>query len=233
MRLESVSVRYGRIEALRDVTCTLPDRGLVVLFGPNGAGKSSLMDVVFGSVYPASGRLLDWNGRRLTRRQLSRRSSRLFQRNVTPEVTARQLVEFAAAHRRWSDLFAPAGDIALPPHYAALVKDTDLESRMDLPLPSLSGGQQRICLLIAALLRPSPSLLLDEPFAGIAASTADRLAGLLPQEARNRLVLVIDHESDRLFPLADRLIGLNSGCVALDVPAAEATADQIERVYLG
>jgi len=90
-----------------------------------------------------------------------------------------------------------------------------------------------MCLLVAALVRPSPVLLLDEPFAGIAAPAIERLIEILPREAKRRLIIVVDHESDRLFGTADRLLGLRAGELLLDSTPEAVDDRRIAHVYGG
>jgi ABC-type multidrug transport system ATPase subunit len=231
IRLHNIRLRYGATYALAGISCTLPDAGLVVVFGPNGAGKSSFLDILAGSVRPTSGDLADGHGRRIPRGELRHRSARMFQRTLVPNLRLADLLEFALHYHGPADLAHLPRAADLPDEEKQLLSETGLDDKMLAPLTELSGGQQRTCMLVATLLRPCPLLLLDEPLAGIGASASDCLIALLRREAKHRLVVVVDHESDRLFPLARLLLGMRGGRLTIQGVPSSITDAALEDIY--
>jgi ABC-type multidrug transport system ATPase subunit len=231
IRMCSVRLRYGATQALAGITCTLPDTGLVVVFGPNGAGKTSLLDILSGALKITSGDLSDGNGRRIPRGELRHRSARMFQRTLIPNLRSEDLLEFALHYHRPADLVRRPTAAQLPAEEERLLCEVGLGDRLSAPLVDLSGGQQRVCMLVATLLRPCPLLLLDEPLAGIGTSASDCLIALLRREAKQRLVMVVDHESDRLFPVAQLLLGMRGGRLPIQGPPSTINDAALEDLY--
>jgi branched-chain amino acid transport system ATP-binding protein len=229
--LNNIRLRYGATYALDGISCTLPDAGLVVVFGPNGAGKTSLLDILSGALRPTSGDLEDGRGRHISRNALRRRCARMFQRTLVPNLRPAELLEFALHYHRPADLARRPTTTDLPDEEEQLLRDAGLDNRSAAPLAELSGGQQRLCMLVATLLRPCPILLVDEPLAGIGTAASERVIALLRREAEDRLVMVVDHESDRLFPLAKLLLAMRGGRLRFQ-GAPDALSDRaLEDLY--
>jgi ABC-type multidrug transport system ATPase subunit len=232
--LDTVTVAYGAIIALRDVSTAFPARGLVVLLGSNGSGKSTFIDVLAGTTRPTRGLVRTAGGAATSRRVLRQRCARLHQRTLTPErMSAMELLSFASQYRSSSDLWDIAAPLDLPGPMRELCEIANIDLGTSRPITQLSGGQQRLCLLLATLLRDRPHILLDEPLAGLSSELARHLIALIREQADRSLVVVVDHESNLMIPVADRLLGLRSGSVVLDRDAKDISTASVNEIYDG
>lgn len=230
--LRHVSVRYGATRALADASVAFPEIGLVLVLGSNGAGKSTLLDVLAGAVAPQAGEVLDGVGDRLFPPMLRRRVARLHQRTVHPHrSTVEELLAFAQQYRRRMDLWQRPERLTLEASLRNILASAGVADQMRAPFTRLSGGQQRLSMIVATILTARPILLLDEPLAGLSQDTAALLMKLLVERARERLILVVDHESRSLLPCVDRVVALAAGQVVLDAAADGLQLDDVEAVY--
>jgi branched-chain amino acid transport system ATP-binding protein len=233
--------RFGGLVANDNVSLALLRGELHALLGPNGAGKSTLINLLSGDLAATSGRIY-YRGHEISRMPAHRRSrlgiGRSYQKtNIFPAFTVFENCRLAAqsrAPRGWSifadaEADAPSCDRA---HRALAL--AGLDARADLYAGTLSHGEQRQ-LEIAMVLATEPDvLLLDEPLAGMGAEESTRMVEMLRRLAAGRAILLVEHDMDAVFALADRITVMVDGQVLESGPPAQIRASaQVQRAYLG
>jgi branched-chain amino acid transport system ATP-binding protein len=214
---------------------------LHAIIGPNGAGKTTLISQLTGQLLPNSG-TIRFAGRDVTRLPAYRRCvlglARSFQiTSLLPDFTAADNVALAAqAHDGHSFYFW--GNARKEKHLreaarAALAR-VGLEHRADVVVSKLSHGEQRELELAVALATRPQLLLLDEPMAGLGVTESARMVTLLQELRREVTIVLVEHDMDAVFALADRITVLVYGrVIASGMPAAIRVNDEVKRAYLG
>ena len=246
LQVAGVTVRFGGLTALEDVSLTVPPRQVTGVIGPNGAGKTTLLNVLCGFVRPDSGQL-SWDGRELTRLRPRRLAGLgiartlqgvgLFHRlsvleNVMVGASCRARSRFGSAllGLPWSDRDERAlRGLAL----AALAEAGigDLARRMPGELPY--GTQKRVALARALASAPR-LLLLDEPASGLSETELGELGGLIRRLASGASVVVVEHHMDLMMSICDTIAVLDFGRVIAAGPPEAVRADPaVTAAYLG
>jgi branched-chain amino acid transport system ATP-binding protein len=214
---------------------------LHAIIGPNGAGKTTLIGELTGEIRPDSGRIR-FDGVDITALPVWRRSmlglARSFQiTSLFLDFTALDNVALAVqAHsghsfRFWRD--ARSEPELREPARAALDR-VGLAGRADVLVANLSHGEHRQLEIAMALATRPRLLLLDEPMAGMGPEESARMVGLLRQLKRELTILLIEHDMEAVFALADRITVLVYGRVlATGTPAAIRADEEVRRAYLG
>ncbi len=239
LRAEGLTRRFGGLVAVGDVSLSLSVGELHGVIGPNGAGKSTLVNLISGTLRPSAGRV-ELLGEDVTAWPSWRRAGagmgRSFQRtNVMREMTVFENVRLAAAARnfgigRW---LRPAAAEAGPRAAAEAALDrVGLAARG--AAGTLSHGQLRLLEIAMALATGPRVLLLDEPLAGMGPEESERLAALLRALARDHAVLLIEHDMDVVFAVADVLTVMVDGRVLEQGPPARIRGSAaVREAYLG
>jgi branched-chain amino acid transport system ATP-binding protein len=232
---------FGGLVAVDQVTLDLAPGAIHAVIGPNGAGKSTLVNLLSGEIAPSSGSILlggdDIAG--LPAERIAHRGiARTFQHaNIFGAFTAFENARLAAqAH-------APAAGGWLRPALArtdingaahAALAAAGLAARADVRASALSHGERR-ALDIAMALATAPSiLLLDEPLAGMGPDESMHTVALLKRLAVDHAILLVEHDMDAVFALADRLTVMANGkIIASGTPAAIRANAEVQEVYLG
>ncbi|MFO7628716.1 MAG: ATP-binding cassette domain-containing protein [Prochlorococcaceae cyanobacterium] len=238
--LQAIGVAGRDQPRLADVSLQIAAGERVALLGASGAGKSTLLAVANGLLQPDQGAVF-WDGQPQARRRRARRRQQaligtLWQDlRLIEELTVQQNLN-AARLAVWGwprallNLLAPLESAANAASLAVVDLPADLLAQ---PVSALSGGQrQRVA--IARLLRQNPLLLLaDEPLASLDPRlAAEVLALLLRQAEAPRALLLSLHRPDLLAGF-DRVIGLRSGRLVLDLPAAAVDSEHLRQLYAG
>jgi len=241
LRLEHVSRSFGALAALNRVSLAVEARERRAIIGPNGAGKTTLFNVIAGALRPTDGEVV-FAGASITGlpvHAVARRGlARSFQRtNLFPRLTVNENLRLAAAARepgsydvlgsvrRYPGPFAHARDVA---HAVALA------GRLDTPAGQLSYGEQRQLEVGVALATSPTLLLLDEPTAGMSPEETTAMTRLLERLPRDVTLLIIEHDMDVVFSLADRITVLHYGEVLTEgTPDAVRADPRVYEVYLG
>ncbi len=211
------------------------------VIGPNGAGKSSLVGLLCGQLQPDAG-TIRFDGREITGLSETDRPHRGLVRSfqvtsVFQDFTALQNVALAVqlqAGHSFSFLRPARGDRRLTEPAAALLDRVGLAAAAGLPAHALSHGQQRqLEIAMALALRPR-LLVLDEPLAGMGAEESQAMIALL-QAMRGQVgMLLIEHDMDAVFALADRISVLVAGRIIASGPPATIRSDAaVQEAYLG
>src|SRR5688572_16984937 len=205
--LEGVAKRFGDVPVVRDISLDVADGELVALLGPSGSGKTTLLRLIAGFELPDAGRIT-LAGRDVTALDaLHRRCGMVFQHYALfPHLTVAGNVGYGLAGERLS-----RGDVGVRVREAlALV---DLDGLQDRPVTALSGGQQQRVALARALAPRPAVLLLDEPLSNLDPSLRERTRHELRELVRRIGIttILVTHEQEEAFELADRVALLMSG----------------------
>ena len=241
LRVENLVKRFGGIVATDHVTLDVAQGELHAIIGPNGAGKTTLISQLTGQLLANSGSIL-LGDQDITRVPAWRRSAlglaRSFQiTSLLLDFTAIDNVALAAqAHdghsfRFWKDARKEA---RLRDAARAALERVGLAHRADILVSRLSHGEQRELELAVALATKPRLLLLDEPMAGRGVSEAARMVKLLQELRREVTIVLVEHDMDAVFALADRITVLVYGrVIASGAPAAIRQNEDVRRAYLG
>jgi branched-chain amino acid transport system ATP-binding protein len=228
---------FGGVRALDGVTLTVEQGERRAVIGPNGAGKTTLFNVLSGELAPTAG-TVNLEGEDVTRLrpwQRARRGvARMYQRNeLFAPLSARENVALAIAARQ------PYRPLGSPPRSEreaadAVLDRVGLAGRERVPARALSHGERRQLELAVALAQGPRVLLLDEPTAGMSPGETGRITELIGGLARTLTILIVEHDMDVVFRLADRVSVLHEGRVIADGTAADVRGDvRVNEVYLG
>ena len=244
LSIANLTVRFGSVVAVDEVSLEVRPGEVVGLIGPNGAGKTTIIDAVTGFVPIAGGsiavddrRLDGLNATKRARLGLRRsfQSLELFE-DVSVEENIRAGSDRAASRLSWfTDLFWP-GRHALTPTAVAAVQAFELEPLLDLTPEELPYGRRRL-VGIARTVASGPSVvMLDEPAAGLDERESSELALLIRRLAdeRNMAVLLVEHDVGLVMSTCDRIVVIDFGRVIATGTPAEIRNDQAVRdAYLG
>lgn len=241
LALDNLHKSFGALRAADGVTLELKHGEIHALIGPNGAGKSTLINLTAGAIRPDSG-AVRFLGRDITGLSVAARAraglARTFQvSSVIGEFTALGNVMLAVQARLGGGLGLlkrVRGDAAAEiPARDALTR-AGLAERADIPAGELSHGERRRLELAIALAAQPKALLLDEPMAGLGPEGAAALTDFFRAMKANVAILLVEHDMDAVFSLADHITVLDYGRVI-----ASGTADdirnhpEVRRAYLG
>ena len=241
LELQGLQRRFGALAAVNGVSLAVPPRERRALIGPNGAGKTTLFELITGRLAPTAGtiRLAGEAIAGLAPHRIARRGvARSFQRtNVFPRLTVRESLRLAAAAdgRGSYDLLGAVTRLQAPLQRAAeLAAAVGLGDRLDAVAGTLSYGEQRQLEIGLALATRPRLLLLDEPTAGMSPEETQRMTELLAGLPRDITLLIIEHDMDVVFSLADRVTVLHFGEVLTEGTVDAVRADpRVYEVYLG
>ena len=241
LRVDNLAKRFGGIVATDDLNFGVAEGELHAVIGPNGAGKTTLIAQLSGQLSPDSGRI-HFAGRDITAVPMYARSglglARSFQitslfldlsvlDNVALAVQAHagHSFHFWRDARREAELRNPAR--------AALAR-VGLGARADLPASALSHGEHRQLELAMALASSPRMLLLDEPMAGLGPEESTRMVTTLRELKKELTILLVEHDMEAVFALADRITVLVYGrVIATGKPEDIRSNAQVRDAYLG
>ncbi|MFZ4407045.1 MAG: ABC transporter ATP-binding protein [Paracraurococcus sp.] len=241
LRLDGLRKRFGGLAVTDGVSLDVLPGEIHAVIGPNGAGKTTLIHQISGTLRPDAGRVV-FAGRDVTALPLARRArlglARSFQiTSVLPGFTALENAALAVQARSGSSfrfLRPAASEAALNRAAQAALEQTGLADRAAVPAAALSHGERRQLELAIALALQPRLLLLDEPLAGTGPEEADRLVALLRGLGRRYAILLVEHDMQAVFALADRISVLVQGrVIATGTPAAIRADAAVRAAYLG
>ncbi len=241
LQLDALTKRFGAVVASDDVTLELRPGEIHALIGPNGAGKSTVIKQIAGEVRPDAGSIR-FAGRSIDRLDMVARArlglARTFQvSSVAPEFSALQNVMLAvqSVDRRIYRFFRPAlREAALVEPAMAHLERLLLDDRATVRAGDLSHGERRALeIAIALALRPR-AFLLDEPMAGMGPENTQKLVEILDGLRAEAPILLVEHDMDAVFALADRISVIVYGrIVASGTPQEIRRNEEVQRAYLG
>jgi branched-chain amino acid transport system ATP-binding protein len=235
--VKDVSKSYGGFSALKNVDLTVKDGERRAIIGPNGAGKTTLFSIIAGQKPPTTG-AIHINGAETTGLRpdelWTRGLSRTFQRNqLFQDLTVWENVELACtAHHR--GLFKTISRDAIDQEIGAVLERVNLLDFHDTRAANMAYGQQRQLELALALAGRPRILLLDEPTAGMSPAETQAMLGMMKALPREITILIVEHDMDVVFSLADRVMVLNLGEVLADGTVQDIQANRhVGEVYMG
>ena len=241
LRVSGLTKSFGGVVANREVDLDVATGEVHAVIGPNGAGKTTLIAQLAGELKPASGEIA-FTGMDITHLGPPARSrlgiARSFQiTSLFPEMTALQNVALAVQGRGAHSFrfWRPADeDNALNGPAADILVRMGLADRAGAKAGSLAHGEQRQLEIAMALATEPKLLLLDEPMAGIGRGGTERLIELLAGLKGGVTMVLVEHDMDAVFALADRITVLNEGMpIASGAPAAIRGDPNVRLAYLG
>jgi branched-chain amino acid transport system ATP-binding protein len=241
LRGRDITRRWGGLVAVSKVSLDLARGSVHAVIGTNGAGKSTLINILSGELPPSSG-AVELLGQDVTGWTQPRRAQaglgRSYQRNtIFPSFSVLENCRLAAQARHqkawlwWQPASRCAVSLAAARQAAARAGLQDLLER---EAGLLSHGQKRQ-LEIAMCLATAPQvLLLDEPLAGMGAEETDRMLALLTELKASHAILLVEHDMDAVFRVADRItVMVNGAVIASGSPDEVRNSDEVQTAYLG
>jgi branched-chain amino acid transport system ATP-binding protein len=241
LKLQQICKNFGGLEVLADVELSVEPGERRALIGPNGAGKTTLFNVISGELEPSSG-AVTFDGATVTGLAPNRMAklglARTFQKNnlffdlSTIENVRLSVQAYLNVGTHW---FKPWwGHTALNERTRFVMQRARLWDRRDEIVKNLSYGEQRQLEMAMALAGEPKLLLLDEPTAGMSVAETSASVATISALPRSLTLLIIEHDMDTIFALADRITVLDHGRVIADGPPEEVRNDaQVRAVYLG
>jgi branched-chain amino acid transport system ATP-binding protein len=241
LRLEAISKRFGGLVATDSVTLEVAQGEVHALIGPNGAGKTTLIGQISGSLSPDEGEIF-FEGQNITRlRQHARVAAGLARSyqitSIFRSFTVLDNLALAVQARSGSSFsfWRPVHkETALFDEARAIADEIGLGSKINSTAGNLSHGEQRALEVGLALATQPKLVLLDEPMAGMGLEESQRMIELIARIRSRVTVLLVEHDMDAVFRLADRISVLVAGrIIATDRPEAIKSNAQVRQAYLG
>ena len=241
LEAKKLTRRFGGLVANQDISVTVARGVIHVLLGPNGAGKSTCINMLSGDLPPSEG-TITFMGRDITGLSAAQRSrvgiGRSYQRtNIFPQFTVLENVRLAAQSRNqqpWR-IFSKAMEQkwALDKAHAC-IEEAGLGKRADWVSGVLSHGEQRQLEIAMVLATDAQVLLLDEPLAGMGSDESAKMVELLKKLRATRGILLVEHDMDAVFAVADVITVMVNGQMLESGPPAQIRASvAVQQAYLG
>jgi len=241
LRIEHLSKSFGALKATDDESLTVVPGEIHALIGPNGAGKSTLIQQIAGGLVPDHGRVW-FDGRDVTGLRSPQRAraglGRTFQiSSLAMDYTVLQnavLGALGADGRVWRFFGNVMRDAGLRARAEAALDRVGLRDQAMTRTAELSHGQRRLLEVAVALTLQPKVFLMDEPMAGLGGDGSKRMTGFLDQLRAEAPILLVEHDMDAVFALADRISVLVYGKVIATGTAQEIRTNREVRIaYLG
>jgi branched-chain amino acid transport system ATP-binding protein len=241
LRVEDLSINFGGVKAVNNVSFSVEVGKRLAIIGPNGAGKTTLFNLINGQLSPTAGRILffDQDVTDLpTHRRAHLGQARAFQlisllQNLTVLENTLLTLHGTKPHRfkmfrqirDFKEVFSQAVDE---------LKKVGLWEKRDELVQNLSYGEQRRLEIYLGLCMEPKLLLLDEPSAGSTKEECTDIIGIIKNLESDITVLIVDHDMDMVFGLAERIIVLHYGEIIADGTPEEVQTDQrVREIYMG
>ena len=241
LQIDDIYKDFSGLEVLSGVSFNVKENERHAVIGPNGAGKTTLFNIISGKFKASSGSIL-FKGQDISRRpahMLNRFGiSRSFQiTNVFQELSVFENIRTGVRSRkglRYHFLRKPDSDVEINEQTEAIAAELGLGDVLHMPANALSYGQQR-ALEIGITLSTDPELvLLDEPTAGMTREETARAINMIDQVTAGRTLIIIEHDMDVVFSLAETISVLHYGKILVSGRPDRIRADQrVKDAYLG
>lgn len=238
---DKITRRFGGLVANQDVSVSL-ERGKVhVLLGPNGAGKSTCINMLSGDLPPSEGKITFMN-HDITGLSAAQRSQvgigRSYQRtNIFPKFTVLENVRLAAQSRRqqaWKIFSRAARQQWALDKAQACIAQAGLGEKTHRVSGVLSHGEQRQLEIAMVLATDAQVMLLDEPLAGMGSDESARMVEVLKRLKPGRAILLVEHDMDAVFAVADTItVMVNGQVLESGSPAQIKASPAVQNAYLG
>ena len=242
---KQLTKRFGGLAAVNGVSVDLWRDRIHAVIGPNGAGKSTLTNLLSGDFPPTSGKvslcgqdITGWTPEKISRQGLGRSYQKT---NIFLPFTVWENVHLAAQSRdpqqpwnplRW--LQGATSSIAAKARCQRAIELSGLKDRQHTISGAMSHGEQRQLEIAMTLATEPQVLLLDEPLAGMGVAEAERMVELLLKLKKNHAMMLVEHDMDAVFALADHLtVMVNGQVIATGTPAEIRANAGVQAAYLG
>ncbi len=241
LSIKGLNKSYGGVKATDDLNLSILKGELHAIIGPNGGGKTTLISQLCGNVMPDSGSV-HFSGRDITTMSEHKRPhlgmSRTYQitsliRTMSVLDNLQLAIQAQAGHsfRFWSDVRRHQIERERASSYA---RQVGLEGQIQSRVDNLAHGEQRRLEVAMALTSNSCLLLLDEPLAGLGGQEAAEMIKLLDSLKGHKTMLLIEHDMDAVFSLADRVSVLVYGHIIATGPPEDIRQNaEVQQAYLG
>lgn len=245
---KNLTKHFGGLAAVNDVSIDLYRGQIHAVIGPNGAGKSTLTNLISGDLALTSGSIqlnghdvTGWSAEKISRQGLGRSFQKT---NVFLPLSVWDNVRLAAQSRDVQQPWNPmlwlqntqnaTQSVAAQAITTSSIALCKLEHRMHAVAGTISHGEQRQLEIAMTLATKPQVLLLDEPLAGMGVAEAERMIELLHTLKNDHAILLVEHDMDAVFALADKLtVMVNGQVIASDKPAAVRADVNVQAAYLG
>jgi branched-chain amino acid transport system ATP-binding protein len=240
LEVRGLTKTFGALRATDGIDFDVAEGETHAVIGPNGAGKTTFISQLAGNLRPDAGSVR-FGGTDITNLPAPRRArmglARSFQiTSVYPEFSALDNVALAVqAHSGRTGFWRTArGDRALVEPAERVLEEVGLLPRKNVLAANLAHGEQRQLEVALALATGPRLLLLDEPMAGMGTEESQRMIALLSKLKQKKTIILVEHDMDAVFRLADRISVLVYGrVIATDVPEKIKLNDEVRKAYLG
>ena len=241
LEIRGLNKYFGALHVSRNISLSVPGGQCHALIGPNGAGKTTLIHQISGVLHPDAGEII-LAGQNITAAKTWQRAQaglgRTFQlTSILPSFSVLENVALAAQAKSGSSFrfFRPAGaERGLNETAMATLERLNMADRAAVPAADLSHGERRLLELAIALAGAPKFLLLDEPMAGLGRVESSMLIGILADLRRAIPMLLVEHDMDAIFQLADTVSVLVDGQIVAEGAPEEVRNDPAARAaYLG
>ena len=237
--------RFGGLAAVNEVNVDLWPGQIHAVIGPNGAGKSTLTNLLSGDLPPTSGSITlngqdisGWTPEKISRHRLGRSYQKT---NIFRSFSVWDNVRLAAQSRVQPSPFNPAGWLGRAAGMQAVneraeraIELAGLQDRRHTTAGAASHGEQRQLEIAMTLATEPVVLLLDEPLAGMGVMEAERMVQLLLRLKKDHAMMLVEHDIDAIFTLADHLtVMVNGQLIASDKPQVVRADRGVQAAYLG
>jgi branched-chain amino acid transport system ATP-binding protein len=238
---KNLTKRFGGLAAVNDVSVDLWRNHIHAVIGPNGAGKSTLTNLLSGDLPLTSGTVTlvghdvtGWSPEKISARGLGRSYQKT---NVFLPFSVWENVRLAAQSREphaFRALRRATDFVAVNSRTERAIELSGLKDRTNSIAGTISHGEQRQLEIAMTLATEPQVVLLDEPLAGMGVAEAERMVALLLAIKKDHGILLVEHDMDAVFALADRLTVMVNGQVIASGTPAEIRADAgVQAAYLG
>jgi branched-chain amino acid transport system ATP-binding protein len=237
--------RFGGLAAVNEVNVDLWPGRIHAVIGPNGAGKSTLTNLLSGDLPPTSGSITlnghditGWTPEKISRHRLGRSYQKT---NIFRTFSVWDNVRLAAQSRVQPSPFNPLGWLSQAANMQAVNERAEramelagLQNRRHITAGAASHGEQRQLEIAMTLATEPVVLLLDEPLAGMGVAEAENMVQLLLRLKKDHAMMLVEHDIDAIFTLADHLtVMVNGQVIASDKPEIVRADRGVQAAYLG
>lgn len=232
LETRNISVEYGKVSAIRDITISVPEGKIVAIIGANGAGKTTTLRAISGLVPIKSGEI-HFSGARVDGSSVEEIVSKGIVhvpegRRIFPDMTVEENLRTGAFLRR--DQVGVEGDLE-----NVFIRFPRLEERRRQRANTMSGGEQQMLAIGRGLMASPKLLLMDEPSMGLAPVIVEEISNIIREiNGRGLAVVLVEQNAEMALELADHAYVLETGNLTLEGPATELHDNEhVRTAYLG